>query len=37
MKFMDMNYNLQDEEVIEEYIDKARRKGEREGRLWALN
>jgi hypothetical protein len=34
---MDMINNFQEEEVTQEQIDEARRKGEREGRLWVLN
>ena len=34
---MDMICNFQEEEVIQEQIDEAKRQGEREGRLWALN
>jgi hypothetical protein len=37
MNFMDMICNFQEEEVTQEQIDEARRQGEREGRLWALN
>ena len=37
MIFMDMIYNFQEEEDTQEQIDKAKRQGEREGRLWALN
>jgi hypothetical protein len=37
MNFMDMVCNLQEEEVTQEQIEEARRHGEREGRLRALN
>jgi len=37
MKFMDMICNFQEEEVTQEQIDEAKRKGEREGRLRVLN
>jgi hypothetical protein len=37
MNFMDMICNFQEEGITQEQIDEAKRQGEREGRLWALN
>jgi hypothetical protein len=37
MNFMDMIHVLQEEQVTEEHINEARRRGEREGRLRSLN
>jgi hypothetical protein len=37
MNFMDMIYSFQEEEFTQEHINEAKRQGEREGRLRALN
>jgi hypothetical protein len=37
MNFMDMICIFQEEQVTQEQINEAKRRGEREGRLWALN